>query len=143
MNSHDSGSDRPNDWVPRRNVGADKDYSESSSPVAQEYGRRLGVATLRLTRVLGRTEGLREVCSVVVRHVARCVRSRFTAFAVPTEDNQLTIIATHGHSMELVRMLRIPAGTGVIGSVYQNGVPLLVQDVTTVPGLQRRPRYRA
>jgi diguanylate cyclase (GGDEF)-like protein len=82
------------------------------------------------------------VCAVLVRHVARCVRSRFATFAVPTENNQLEIVATFGYPMELVRMLRLAPGAGVIGSVYQKGVPLLVQDVTTVPGMRRRPRYR-
>ena len=141
MSPHDSGPDRPNDWVSRRNVGARGDLSATGSPQT-EHGRRLGVATLRLTRLLGRTEGQQEVCSVVVRHVARCVQSRFATFAVPTEDKQLQIVATFGYPMEMVRMLRIAPGTGVIGSVYQKGTPLLVQDVTTVPGLRRRPRYR-
>ncbi len=140
MNPHDSGADRRNDWLTRRNVAARTDFSDS--PLVEEHGRRLGIATLRLTRVLGRSEGLREVCAAVVRHVARCVRSRFAVFAVPTDDQQLTIVATHGYPMELVRMLRIAPGIGVIGSVYQNGAPLLVQDVTTVPGMHRRPRYR-
>jgi diguanylate cyclase (GGDEF)-like protein len=39
-------------------------------------------------------------------------------------------------------MLRIVPGTGVIGSVYAQGTPLLVADVSEVPGLRRRPRYR-
>jgi diguanylate cyclase (GGDEF)-like protein len=39
-------------------------------------------------------------------------------------------------------MLRIAPGNEVIGSVFQNGIPLLVEDVTTMPGLRRRPRYR-
>jgi diguanylate cyclase (GGDEF)-like protein len=142
VNRHDSGADRPNDWFRRRNVAAGKDFSASRQTSEEEYARRVGVATLRLTRVLGRIEGLREVSSVVVRHVARCVRSRFGAFAVPTADNELTIVATYGYPLELVRMLRIVPGGGVIGSVYQKGTPLLVQDVATVPGLRRRPRYR-
>ena len=141
VNPHDPGDSRPNDWLLRRNVGAGQEFS-ATTPSFEEYSRRLGVATHRLTRVLTRVQGLREVCAVVVRHSARCVRSRFAAFAVPTEDNQLVILATHGYPMELVRMLRITPGAGVIGSVYQNGTPMLVEDVTSVPGLQRRPRYR-
>ena len=141
MNSHDSGSDRPNDWNSRRNIGTRRDYS-SDAPKAEDSGRRLGVATHRLTQVLGRVEGLREVGGVVVRHVARCVRSRFATFAVPNEQNQLEIVATFGYPLDLVRTLRIATGAGVIGSVYEKGAPLLVQDVTTVPGLRRRPRYR-
>ena len=140
MNRHDSGSDRPNDWLTRRNVGKDSDFSASMSP--DEYRRRLGVATHRLTRVLGRVEGLHKVGTVVVRHVARCVGARFAAFAVPTEEGHLAIVATHGYPMALVRMLRITPGMGVIGSVYVSGAALLVEDITTVPNLQRRPRYR-
>jgi len=70
------------------------------------------------------------------------VRSRLAAFAIPADDNQLRIVATHGYPIEFVRMLRIAPGAGVIGSVYQNGAPLLVEDITTVSGLRRRPRYR-
>ena len=142
MNPHDDGDSRPNDWVPRRNVGPRQEFSGSNPPLADEYARRVGITTHRLTRVLGRVDGLREVCAVVVRHVARCARSRFAAIAVPTADNQLSIVATYGYPMELVQMLRIAPGAGVIGSVYQKGTPMLVEDVTAVPGLQRRPRYR-
>ena len=92
---HDWGPDRPKDWNTRRNVAARRDFARHRSP-QEEYRRRLSVATHRLTRVLGRTDGEREVCSVVVRHVARCVRSRFATFAVPTEDHQLEIVATFG-----------------------------------------------
>jgi GAF domain-containing protein len=52
------------------------------------------------------------------------------------------IVATHGYPLDLVKMLRIAPGAGVIGSVYEKGSPMLVEDVRTVPGLQRRPRYR-
>jgi diguanylate cyclase (GGDEF)-like protein len=142
VNPRDSDDSRPYDWLTRRNVGPGQEFSASKPSESNEHARRLGVATHRLTRVLGRVQGLREVCAVVVRHSARCVRSRFAAFAVPTEDNQLSILATYGYPMELVRMLRITPGAGVIGSVYQNGTAMLVEDVTTVPGLHRRPRYR-
>ncbi len=87
-------------------------------------------------------EGLRAVCTLVVRHVARCIRSRFVSFAVPTDDNQLAIVATHGYPIHMVKMLRISPGAGVIGSVYQKGAAMLVEDITAVPGLRRRPRYR-
>lgn len=140
MNRHEPGSDRPNDWHTRRNVGTRKDFSAPVRP--EEYARRLGIATHRLTRVLGRVEGLPEVCTLVVRHVARCVGARFAAFAVPVAGDQLAIVATYGYPMALVRMLRIAPGTGVIGSVYAKGTPLLVKDITEIPGLQRRPRYR-
>ena len=142
MISHDPGDPRPNDWTIRKKGRRVRDFPPANPVTPEAGGQRLGVAIHRLTRLLGRVEGLREVCTLVVRHVARCVPSRMVAFAVPVGENQLAIVATHGYPLALVRMLRIAPGTGVIGSVYEKGTPLLVQDITTVPGLQRRPRYR-
>lgn len=142
MNRHDPEFPHPNDWVPRRNVRAGQDFSDSDTPLSEDQARRLGVAIHRLTRVLGRVEGVRDVSSVVVRYVARCVRSRYATLAVPNEENQLTIVATHGYPVQLVQMLRIAPGAGVIGSVYENNTAMLVQDVSAVPGMRRRPRYR-
>jgi putative methionine-R-sulfoxide reductase with GAF domain len=43
----------------------------------------------------------------------------------------------------LTEHLRISPGAGIIGAVYQKGVPLRVEDVTTLPGFERpRSRYR-
>ena len=78
--------------------------------------------------------------ALVARHAARCVRSRVAAFAAPVGENQLGIVATHGYPLELVRMIRIVPGAGVIGSVYESGAPMLVEDIRTI-GLTRRPRY--
>ena len=142
MNSHDSGDSRPNDWVPKRNVGGRREFSRPNPSSGAESARRLAVATRRLTQVLSRVAGLHNVSALTVRHVARCVRSRFAAFAVPSGEHELTILATHGYPLDLVKMLRINSGTGVIGAVHASGVPMLVEDVTAVPGLQRRPRYR-
>src|SRR5688572_10513996 len=142
VNSHDRDDSHPNNWIPRRNVGRRRDFSGSNRSAQEESGRRLAVATRRLTQLLGRITGLHGVCAVAVRHVARCLRSRFAVFAVPTADDELTILATHGYPIDLVRMLRITSGTGVIGSVHASGTPMPVQDVTTAPGMHRRPRYR-
>jgi diguanylate cyclase (GGDEF)-like protein len=139
---HDPRNLRPNDWLLQKNVRARRDLSRSQRSSQQEAGRRLSVSTRRLTQVLGRVTGLAGVCEVAVRYVARCVRSRFAVLAVPTFEDELTILATHGYPLDLVRMLRISSGTGVIGSVHASGTPMLVEDVATVPGMQRRPRYR-
>ena len=141
VNPHDSGKDHPNDWIPRRKGGAGRDFSRADTDSPGD-GHRLGVATHRLTRLLGRVDGLEDVCQLVVRHVARCAQSRIATFAIPTGDNELTIVATQGYPLHLVKMLRIAAGAGVIGSVYEKGTPMLVEDVRAVPGFQRRPRYR-
>jgi hypothetical protein len=54
----------------------------------------LSQATHRLTRVLGRVSGLGNVCTMVLRHIARAVPSRIAAFAVPTDNDELAIVAT-------------------------------------------------
>ena len=103
----------------------------------------IGEATHRLTRTLGRVSGLGSVCSLVLRHVARAVPSRIAAFAVPTDDDHLAIVATHGYPLELVERVRIIPGRGVIGSVYSSRTPMWVPDVSLIPNLHvRRPRYR-
>jgi diguanylate cyclase (GGDEF)-like protein len=87
--------------------------------------------------------GEREVCQTVLKHVVRALPCRIAAFAVPNEDGQLSILATHGYPLTLVEHLRIPPGTGVLGSVYQRGTPLRVLDVATHPAIgHRRSRYR-
>jgi diguanylate cyclase (GGDEF)-like protein len=114
---------------------------EPASP--QPMLAHVSVTTHRLTRKLARATGLREISAAVLQHVVRAVPSRLASFAVPTEGDQLTIVATHGYPLELVESVRITPGSGVIGLVYQNRAPLCVPDVTVFPGLQRRrPRYR-
>jgi diguanylate cyclase (GGDEF)-like protein len=87
--------------------------------------------------------GLGSVCTLVLRHVARAVPSRFAAFAVPNDEEALSIVATHGYPLQLVERIRIAPGRGVIGSVYSTRTPLWVPDVSVLPDLHvRRPRYR-
>lgn len=103
----------------------------------------LGETTHRLTRTLGRVSGLGSVCTLVLRHVARAVPSRIATFAVPTDAEDLAIVATLGYPLELVERVRITPGRGVIGSVYASRTPLWVPDVSLRPDLHvRRPRYR-
>src|SRR5829696_10121363 len=49
VNPHDSGADRRNDWLTRKNVGSEEDLSDPDSPLAEEDARRLRIATFRLT----------------------------------------------------------------------------------------------
>jgi diguanylate cyclase (GGDEF)-like protein len=102
------------------------------------------LATHRLSRALARATGVRNVSEVAVRNAARAVRAQVAALAVASPDGQtLTIAATHGYPLTLVEHLRIPRGVGVLGSVFQTGVPLRVNDVTTLYGSRpRRSRYR-
>jgi len=103
---------------------------------------QVGLLTHRLSRTLARVTGTQDVCHTVLRHMLRAVPSRLGAFAVPGDAERLAIVATEGYPLALVEHLRIDPGTGVIGSVYRSRTPLRVTDVSTVPGLRRRSRYR-
>jgi diguanylate cyclase (GGDEF)-like protein len=102
------------------------------------------VATHRLTRELSRATGVRNVAEVAIRNAARAVRAQLAALAVADPDGQnLSIMATHGYPLTLVEHLRIPRGEGVLGSVFQSGLPLRVNDVAALHGTRRRrSRYR-
>lgn len=105
---------------------------------------RSRIATHRLTRALARATGYAGVADVAVRNVARAVHAQLVALAIAEPDTrQLRIMATHGYPLKLVDHLRIEPGSGVIGSVYETGLPLRVRDVTAFHGeRKRRSRYR-
>src|SRR5687768_11730626 len=103
----------------------------------------LDAAARRLTRTLADTTGLTAVGEAVLHFVVQAVPSRIASLAVATGDGELSIVATLGYPHALVEHLRIAPGTGVIGSVYQTRVPLVVSDVSESAGLDRhRSRYR-
>jgi len=98
--------------------------------------------THRLTRALGDITGLAAVGDAVLHHVVQAVPSQMASLAVATPDGELSIVATYGYPRALVEHLRISPGTGVIGSVYQSRVPLVVPDVSATGLDRRRTRYR-
>jgi diguanylate cyclase (GGDEF)-like protein len=103
----------------------------------------LDAATRRLTRTLADTSGLTAVGAAVLHFVVQAVPSRIASLAVTTGDGELSIVATLGYPHALVEHLRIAAGAGVIGGVYQTREPLIVPDVRASHGLHRqRSRYR-
>ncbi len=102
-----------------------------------------GAYAYELARELAAVSGLRDVCELVVRYAVKTLPCRMATFAVPTDQGNLSIVATHGYPVALTEHLRISPGTGVIGGVYQTGLPLRVADVTALPGFERRrARYR-
>jgi diguanylate cyclase (GGDEF)-like protein len=103
----------------------------------------IGDAAHALARELAEVTGVSKVCDLVLRHVTRAIPCRMATFAIPTERGDLSIIATHGYPLALTEHLRILPGTGVIGTVYQKGSPIVVADVNSVRGpAGRRYRYR-
>jgi diguanylate cyclase (GGDEF)-like protein len=132
------------------------DWTESA-PVLRELGHSLlaghepepiathsvDVLTHRLTRALADTTGLVSVADVVLHHVVQAVPSRMASLAVAAPEGELSIVSTYGYPRALVEHLRIAPGAGVIGSVFQSRLPLLVADVSATAGRdRRRSRYR-
>jgi diguanylate cyclase (GGDEF)-like protein len=101
-------------------------------------------ASYRLARRLAALKGLPRVSDAAVQAIAHALESRIASLAVPdAERRELTIVATHGYPLALVEHLRIPAGAGVLGAVYQSRRSIAVEDVSTFQGASpRRPRYR-
>jgi diguanylate cyclase (GGDEF)-like protein len=103
----------------------------------------IDVLTHRLTRTLADVSGLAAVGDVVLQHVVQAVPSQMASLAVATPDGELSIVSTYGYPRALVEHLRITPGMGVIGSVYQSRVALVVPDVMSTLGHdRRRSRYR-
>jgi len=135
-----------------------RDWTLSSSPLrevaehllradrvhALSSAAQVRVAAHRLTRALVRSTGYAGVADIAVRNAARAVRAQIATLAVADADNQmLRIMATIGYPVKLVEHLRIARGVGIMGSVYETGLPLRVADVATFHGpRKRRPRYR-
>ena len=115
------------------------------APVAPDSAASgVGVHAYELARELATVSALREVCELAVRYAVKALPCRMATFAVPTDHGNLAIVATHGYPVALTEHLRISPGAGVIGGVYQTGLPLRVADVTAVPGFERRrSRYRS
>ena len=116
---------------------AERAHSASSSA-------RVRAATHRLTRALARSSGFERVADIAVRNASRAVRAQIATLAIADANTKtLRIMATHGYPVKLVEHLRIARGDGVIGSVYETGLPLRVTDVMKFHGpRKRRSRYR-
>jgi len=131
------------DWL-----GSDQALADAAEALCGPEGspgaaNGVGIAAYELARDLAAVSGLREVCELAVRYVVKTLPCRVATFAVPTDQGNLSIVATHGYPVALTEHLRISPGAGVIGAVYQQGLPLRVTDVTAMPGFERRrSRYR-
>jgi diguanylate cyclase (GGDEF)-like protein len=111
---------------------------------ASSAAAQVRVAAHRLTRALARSSGVGKVADIAVRNAARAVRARIATLAIADADSPtLRIMATLGYPVKLVEHIRINRGDGVIGSVYESGLPLRVTDVSKFHGpRKRRSRYR-
>jgi diguanylate cyclase (GGDEF)-like protein len=134
------------DWTPSTSsllqLGHNLLLAECAYALATSAQVRL--ATHRLSRALARTTGVRSVSEVAVRSAARAVHAQIAALAVANTDGQaLAIMATHGYPLTLVEHLRIRRGEGVLGSVFETGLPVRVNDVSrSNSGRRRRARYK-
>jgi diguanylate cyclase (GGDEF)-like protein len=131
------------DWRSQRTVLRDMAERLLASPVQDPrppFRQERLDSTSRLTRALADSTGLAAVSDLVLRHAVEAVPSRIASFAVPSGDGVLSIVATYGYPRVLVEHVKIPAGSGVIGAVFQNRAPMLVQDVASIG---RRERHRS
>jgi len=131
------------DWLMSARAWSDVAEALCAETPPEVSSSGLATVTYELSRDLAAVSGLREVCELAVRYAVKTLPCRVATFAVPTEQGNLSIVATHGYPVALTEHLRIAPGAGVIGAVYQNAMPMRVADVTAVPGFERhRSRYR-
>ena len=81
--------------------------------------------------------------NVILEHMARAVDAEIGALAVfLPQENSLAITATYGYPAVLVEHLRLAPGEGVLGRVFATAAPVVVSDVSGMPGQVARRRYR-
>ena len=116
-------------------------HALSASRALAQTGRQ--IHAYRMARRLGRVAGLSAVGDVIVRHMAEAVSARVAALCMPDSTGRtLSIVAAYGYARDLVAHLQIPAGLGIVGSVYETGRPLHIRGLADRPGARRRARYR-
>jgi diguanylate cyclase (GGDEF)-like protein len=101
-------------------------------------------ATHALSRRLARVYGFPRMADVVSSATARLLGARVVSTAIFDPIAQvLKVHGTYGYPSLLVEHARITPGEGIIGSVFQSGVPMCVPDVRAHDDRFRsRPRYR-
>lgn len=103
---------------------------------------RARLSSHKLARRLSRAHGLAQIGDVAVRAIARALGVHTVSLAVPDQqEKSLQIVATHGYPVELVSGLRIGAGEGVLGRVFESRAAMRVSDIGTATKGIRRPRY--
>jgi hypothetical protein len=100
-------------------------------------------ATHALSRRLASVYGFPRMADVVSSATARLLGARVASTAIFDPIAQvLKVHGTYGYPSLLVEHARITPGEGIIGSVFQSGVPMCVPDVRAHDDLPSRPRYR-
>jgi diguanylate cyclase (GGDEF)-like protein len=104
----------------------------------------LGRASRRLAHRLAHTSGIQQVAETIVQHAARLVDARYGSIAVAeTGERSLTFKATYGYPLALIEHLRVDAGVGILGSVFESGEPMHVAGDADWPATaHKRARYR-
>lgn len=106
---------------------------------------RCQTATHALSRRLAHVYGFPRMANLVSSATAKLLGARLASTAIFDPITQvLKVHGTFGYPSLLVEHARITPGEGIIGSVFQSGLPLCVPDVRAHDDLFRsRPRYRS
>jgi diguanylate cyclase (GGDEF)-like protein len=104
----------------------------------------VGRATHRLANRLARTRGIQPVSKAIVEHMARLVNARYGSIALAEPGERLlTFKATYGYPLVLVEHVKVQAGAGILGSVFESGQVLHVEGDSDWPSMAgKRKRYR-
>jgi diguanylate cyclase (GGDEF)-like protein len=101
-------------------------------------------AAFTLPRRLARAEDPSQMHQVIVDTCAVAVGAQKASLALyDPEQRSLSVAATHGYPVVLVRQMRFRPGEGIIGTVFRTGRALRVDDIRRIQGAPPpRLRYR-
>ncbi len=120
------------------------DALEQVPPPRRSHEGRQQVAVASLPQRLARAVDVADSLQIVLEACAAGVGAQKASIAMyDREQESLSVVATFGYPVVLVKHVRIRPGEAVIGRVFQTGRPLRVGDIQTLPGApEARLRYR-
>jgi diguanylate cyclase (GGDEF)-like protein len=96
-----------------------------------------------ITHVIGASLDSRELFRSILDRTTEFLQAEQGSLMVMEEgNNTLSIRAIKGLNKTIVEMLRIQPGEGISGKVYESGLPMLVQDISSDQRVSQPPRSR-
>ncbi len=91
-----------------------------------------------IAKAITSTLELREVLQLVMHKVSALMEPSNWSLALQGKDGKLYFEICVGEGAEKIKDLRFNPGEGIVGAVFQTGVPRLVEDVTKDPDFAER-----
>ncbi len=124
-------------------AGAAVENIELQSQLAEQ--RKVMMALSNLTIMIDSPLYLNHLHNSILEQTLQLLQAEQGSLMVLDEyKNELSVKAMKGINRPIYEMFNLRPGEGIAGSVYETGVPLLVQDLNQDPRIRQgaKPRYR-